>query len=493
MVQAALRALVRRTNKVRRKRKLPKGKELAALLSDDLLKDIADKEKALLVALGLQRELQRLAAHRSNGIVGDASVPQLLKSFDLQGVAQYIKEHDVQRVVVMCGAGISTSAGIPDFRSPGTGLYDNLQQYKLPAPEAIFTLSYFRKRPAAFYRLAKEMWPGRYHPTPCHFFIRLLHEKGMLLRCYSQNIDSLEQLAGLPAEKLVAAHGNFDAAHVIDTEPEKEVDIQEVKEEIERGESGWRSLRERHGGLVKPKIVFFGESLPDRFLSLHADDLQKCDLLIVMGTSLAVGPFNSLVGHAAPSTPRLLINRDPVGLFTELRRGFRFHLKAELNGRDVFYRGSCDAGARDLAAALGWEADLDKLVANKGKVLRHLPKAAWHGVVSKDWRRGITARFARRLGFMSEKALRGRLRPVAASQSRLLRLKCQAARLRFSKQRRSAMPTPMFASDVGKNIMKKSGWVEGESLGKSPHISPLPPIEVSAPPPSPFFLPASAA
>ena len=54
-----------------------------------------------------------------------------------------LKNGKFKRICVMTGAGISVSAGIPDFRSPGTGLYDNLQEYNLPRPEAIFTLSYF--------------------------------------------------------------------------------------------------------------------------------------------------------------------------------------------------------------------------------------------------------------------------------------------------------------------------------------------------------------
>merc|ERR1711971_1261783 len=131
-------------------------------------------------------------------------------------------------------------------------------------------------------------WPGNVDPTTCHYFIRLLHEKGLLLRCYSQNIDSLEPKAGLPAEKLVAAHGNFDGAHVIDTCPRVEVDIEELKYAIDQGEVGWQDLRTRKGGLVKPSIVFFGEALPDRFAELHVRDLCECDLLLVLGTSLAV-------------------------------------------------------------------------------------------------------------------------------------------------------------------------------------------------------------
>ncbi|CAE8624507.1 unnamed protein product [Polarella glacialis] len=147
---------------------------------------------------------------------------KVLPSFDLEGVARYLADKECKRVVVMCGAGISTSAGIPDFRSPGTGLYDNLQRFNLPRAESIFELDYFRKSPGAFYELAREMWPGNFSPTLAHYFIRLLHDKGVLLRCYSQNIDSLEREAGVPADKLIAAHGNFDAAHVIDTVPEVE-------------------------------------------------------------------------------------------------------------------------------------------------------------------------------------------------------------------------------------------------------------------------------
>eukprot|EP00928_Gymnodinium_smaydae_P027918 TRINITY_DN21436_c0_g3_i1.p1 TRINITY_DN21436_c0_g3~~TRINITY_DN21436_c0_g3_i1.p1 ORF type:complete len:383 (-),score=48.77 TRINITY_DN21436_c0_g3_i1:14-1105(-) len=301
---------------------------------------------------------------------------RMLNSFDVEGIASYIAEKGCQRVVVMCGAGISTSAGIPDFRTPGTGLYDNLQKYNLSRPEDIFTLSFFRKKPAAFYELAKEMWPGNYDPTPAHYFIKLLDAKGVLLRCYSQNIDSLEREAEVPAKRIIAAHGNFDVAHVIDTDPEVIVPIEELKSAIDRGEEGWQALREERGNLVKPKIVFFGEQLPDRFLEMHEEDLKQCDLLIVIGTSLVVAPFNSLVSICNPSAPRLLINREKAGQCDQLEMGFRFHLQEDgKNWRDAWYEGDCDSGTRALASALGWRDDLEALIDSKGKAA--VVRAPW--------------------------------------------------------------------------------------------------------------------
>ena len=128
-------------------------------------------------------------------------------------------------------------------RTPGTGLYDNLQKYDLPNPQAIFDIDYFQEQPEAFYRLCKELWPGTYNPTPAHCFIRLLHEKGLLLRCFTQNIDSLETTSGLDREMCVAAHGNFDSATCIATD--EKVPIEEVREAIMEGEIGWKALSER--------------------------------------------------------------------------------------------------------------------------------------------------------------------------------------------------------------------------------------------------------
>jgi NAD-dependent SIR2 family protein deacetylase len=283
---------------------------------------------------------------------------------DLARVAKLIAADDCQ-MVVMAGAGISVSAGIPDFRTPGTGLYDNLQEYGLPHPQAIFDLEFYRRNPRPFQRLCRELWPGNFAPTPTHAFFKLLHDKGKLLRCFTQNIDSLETLAGLPADAVVAAHGNFDSAHVVGTGTE--VPINEVKRAAFGGADMWDALATQYGGLVKPDIVFFGEMLPERFFRRVAADMPKCNVLLVLGTSLEVQPFASLVGAVPPGTPRLLINRQRVGEAwggSYGGEGFNFDgtpgpTPGSRVYRDGHYAGDCDAAVHELVALLGWQAEMD--------------------------------------------------------------------------------------------------------------------------------------
>lgn len=135
-------------------------------------------------------------------------------------------------------------------RTPGTGLYDNLKQYRIPEPTAIFDITFFSRNPKPFFTLAQELYPGKYSPNTVHYFIRLLQEKGFLLRNYTQNIDGLERckanflhffrnlissllistcnlitlipsiissislppVAGIKPGKLVEAHGSFSTA-----------------------------------------------------------------------------------------------------------------------------------------------------------------------------------------------------------------------------------------------------------------------------------------
>jgi len=278
----------------------------------------------------------------------------------VKSIAKILRRLESQQsasVVVMAGAGISVSAGIPDFRTPGSGLYSNLQKYDLPEPTAIFNIDYFRERPEAFCTLAREMYPGNYKPTPTHYFIKLLEMKGLLKRCFTQNIDTLEREAGIPPELLVESHGSFGSAHCI--ECNIEYSQQWVKAKLF---DGGVPRCTACGGLVKPDIVFFGENLPQRFFHLRKSDIPETELLIVMGTSLSVRPFCLMVNEVSPLCPRLLVNFQEVGTRDHTGHGLRLGMYD--NYRDAALLCSCDDGVRLLCDELGWREDLEQLIAS---------------------------------------------------------------------------------------------------------------------------------
>ena len=285
----------------------------------------------------------------------------------IEDISEYILNGSAKNIICMTGAGISVSAGIPDFRTPGTGLYSQLEKYKLPEPEAVFSLDYFKMKPNPFYTLAKEIYPGNHMPTPTHYFMKMLADKGLLLRIYTQNIDGLEALAGIDKSLIVSAHGNFDSATCITTG--EKVNPEEVKKAIFEGEKGWKKMNKKYGGLVKPDIVFFGEDLPKRYLELSKTDLEKCDLLIIMGTSLKVLPFNMLIDYVSKDIPRVLINREKVGLKDKELSYLIMQLEGlnfKEDTKDVAILGDCDDGIRKLADSLGWRGELEKMI-KRGK------------------------------------------------------------------------------------------------------------------------------
>jgi len=292
---------------------------------------------------------------------------KILSEPSVASIVDFIKSGRCKKIIVMSGAGVSVSAGIPDFRTPGTGLYDNLQKYNLPYPTAVFDIEFFKTEPKPFFLLAKELYPGNFKPTPAHYFVKLLEQKGLLLRNYTQNIDTLERVAGVNPELLVEAHGSFGSAHCIVCN--KEHSVAYVREAVFAEKI---AKCEKCDGLVKPDIVFFGESLPVRFFELLAKDFPECDLLIVMGTSLTVQPFASLLRRVSASVPRLLINMEAVGTndleglpIPSYSTGFLFNHPD--NYRDVKLLGQCDDGVKKLVELLGWTKELDDLI-SKGSL-----------------------------------------------------------------------------------------------------------------------------
>lgn len=110
-------------------------------------------------------------------------------------------------------------------------------------------------------------------------------------------------------------------------------------------------------GIVKPDIVFFGENLPSDFYDLPENDFVDCDLLIVMGTSLEVQPFASLIEKVEKDCFRLLINREKVGHnpLTSWIYGGSFNFDAKKNKRDFALIGDCDDGILKIADKLGFK------------------------------------------------------------------------------------------------------------------------------------------
>lgn len=163
--------------------------------------------------------------------------------------------------------------------------------------------------PKPFYTMMRDLFVshdgrrilGVPSPTKAHWFIRLLYEKGMLLRNYTQNIDSLEHLSGLPANLVVESHGHFRGARCAGRSssgggaiPEvippcgQTFDVDFIRRKLE--EHPWEvPMCEHCGGWVKPDLTFFGETLPPLFWEDLRSDFENIDVLIVMGTSLQVG------------------------------------------------------------------------------------------------------------------------------------------------------------------------------------------------------------
>ncbi|WVW86431.1 hypothetical protein I302_108479 [Kwoniella bestiolae CBS 10118] len=332
----------------------------------------------------------------------------------LKRVASLIKSGRAKNIILLLGAGISTSAGIPDFRSPKTGLYHNLQKLNLPFPEAVFELGFFRKRPQPFWELAREIYPGKYHPTPTHYFLPLLHQHKVLKRVFTQNIDTLETLAGLPEEMIVEAHGSFARSHCLDCKAE--VDREKIlKAGVRRGEVvrcdnmvKTRGKKGVCGGLVKPDIVFFGENLPERFFKL-IPELKQCDLLLVIGTSLQVQPFASLVDRVSLDCPRLLINREPVGPFENIR-GSESGLPASLNKilnprsgqRDMYWEGDADEGIYELVEELGWGQEFGEIMGKGKKELERRYRAERGEGDSSEGEKGVREKVGKEVRAMKE-------------------------------------------------------------------------------------------
>ena len=192
--------------------------------------------------------------------------------------------------------------------------------------------------------MAQDVYPGKFKPTISHAFLALLYRKELLKTLFTQNIDTLERRAGIPAEVIVEAHGSFASQSCVDCHAKFPDELMKIA--IEASQPA-HCLDLECGGLVKPDIIFFGEQLPQRFHE-KCEGIARAGLVLVTGSSLLVAPFSSLPPMAAEGTPRVLFNRDRVG---------------DLGTRvdDVVLLGDCDGNVMKLAEALGWGEDLERI------------------------------------------------------------------------------------------------------------------------------------
>lgn len=320
------------------------------------MNDPLDKKATVLLIKNIYKAINKVLCSRMrlmNFFTIDHVVDRLLKA---------------KRVLVLTGAGISTSLGIPDFRS-SEGFYTKIRYLGLEDPQDVFNYEGFLRDPSIFYNIANLVLPPENIYSPLHSFIKLLQDKKKLLRNYSQNIDNLESYAGIDASKLIQCHGSFATAscvtckwslpgdkifkyirnfeiplcpHCYETRT-KYLDLYERELDGEENIPKWFEKVDKHTirsyGVIKPDITFFGEPLPSKFHKSIKDDILRCDLLLCIGTSLKVAPVSEIVNMLPAHVPQVLINRDPV-------RHAEF---------DVTTLGYCDDIATMIAQKCGWD------------------------------------------------------------------------------------------------------------------------------------------
>jgi len=290
-----------------------------------------------------------------------------VKTLDIDGVARYIRSAGCKRIVVMVGAGVSVSAGIPDFRSIQNGLYENkIKAYStLPSPQHMFDIEYFAENQKPFYSFVGELLPKPTTlPTKTHHLLKLLSEKGLLSRVYTQNIDMLERIVGIPSQKIIECHGTMATASC--AKCKRRVDAERILKKILDDKTTPKCAH--CGGPVKPDITFFGEKLPRSLLEqmkLDMPDLRKADLLLVLGTSLAVQPFASFIDKVGRAVPRVFVNREGAGKKGDYDDDGGVHMYGRFgNFRDIVLKGDADKISDALAERIDWKEELHNSVRN---------------------------------------------------------------------------------------------------------------------------------
>jgi len=207
--------------------------------------------------------------------------------------------------VALTGAGISTPSGIPDFRSPGSGLWSKFDPFEVASIYA------FKRRPQDFYDwihpIAKKTFEAE--PNVAHLALAQMESNGSLKGVITQNVDMLHTRAG--SKSVYEVHGHLREMtclvcyEVYPSGPLLESFI----------ESGEMPVCDKCQGVLKPNVILIGEQLPIRVMNEVNRMTRACDLMLVVGSSLEMAPVGDLPVVAVHSGARLIIiNNEPTGI-----------------------------------------------------------------------------------------------------------------------------------------------------------------------------------
>ncbi|WP_296879085.1 NAD-dependent protein deacylase [uncultured Methanobrevibacter sp.] len=190
-----------------------------------------------------------------------------------------------ENIVFFGGAGVSTESGIPDFRSE-SGIFKSLEKYG-DTPENLVSHTYYIDHTEEFFDYYKENLIFRdAKPNPAHLKLAELEKVGKLNAVITQNIDGLHQKAG--SNNVLELHGSIHRNYCQICNKEYELEYILQSEGIPRCECG---------GIVKPDVVLYEESLNNAILNFSIDYIQNADTLIIGGTSLVVYPAAGLINY----------------------------------------------------------------------------------------------------------------------------------------------------------------------------------------------------
>lgn len=226
---------------------------------------------------------------------------------------------EVDNIVIFTGAGVSTDSGLKDFRS-SDGIYNIKLDYN-KSPEYMLSNMCFYNETDLFYDFYKKyMTVDNIVPNNTHNYLKKLEDSGKLKCVITQNIDGLHKLAG--NKNVYEIHGSIYRNYCIKCH--KEYDLNYVKNSngVPRCDCG---------GIIKPDVVLYGEMLPEEEYNNSIKYISKCDMLMVLGTSLTVFPASDLINYFRGKY-LVIINRDSTSYDN------RADLVIHDNLKDVFKR-----------------------------------------------------------------------------------------------------------------------------------------------------------